>query len=60
MVKLSLYNVSGQLIELLFQGEKPAGYFDYQFQADQLPSGVYFYKIEVNDFSEMKKMMVVK
>lgn len=59
-VKLTLYNVNGQVTKTLFEGEKPAGYFTYHLQADQLPSGVYFYKIEVNDFTEMKKMMLVK
>lgn len=59
-VKLTLFNVNGQVIKTLFEGEKPAGYFNYHLQADQLPSGVYFYKIEVNDFTEMKKMMLVK
>ncbi|MFZ5516842.1 MAG: choice-of-anchor Q domain-containing protein [Candidatus Zhuqueibacterota bacterium] len=60
LVKLTLYNVNGQAIKTLFEGEQQAGYYTYQLQADQLPSGVYFYKIEVNDFTEMKKMMLVK
>jgi len=59
-VKISLFNANGQFIQTLFAGEQPAGYFSLPFQAAHLPSGVYFYKIEVNGFSDLKKMLLVK
>ncbi|MBP9120010.1 MAG: T9SS type A sorting domain-containing protein, partial [Ignavibacterium sp.] len=36
------------------------GYYNVAFKADNLSSGVYFYKIQVNNFSEVKKMMLLR
>lgn len=59
-VKITLFNANGQFLQTLFEGEQPAGYFSLPFQAAHLPSGMYFYKIEVNGFSDLKKMLLVK
>ncbi|MFZ5516841.1 MAG: T9SS type A sorting domain-containing protein [Candidatus Zhuqueibacterota bacterium] len=60
LVKISLYNVNGQKMDTIFEGAKDAGYHSVVFDASELSSGVYIYRIEVNDFSEMQKMILVK
>ena len=60
LVKLTVYDASGREAAILFNGELSAGSYNYDFDASQLASGVYFYKLESNDFSQTKKMMLVK
>lgn len=59
-VKISLFNINGQQIMTLLDEEKNAGYHSFLFETDRLSSGVYIYKIEVNNFSEIKKLTLVK
>ncbi len=59
-VKISLYNVNGQKMDTIFEGMNDAGYHSLIFKADNLTSGVYLYRIEVNNYSEMHKMILVK
>jgi hypothetical protein len=39
---------------------KPAGNYSVNFNAADLPSGIYFYRLEAGEFSEVRKMMLVK
>jgi len=59
-VDLRVYNILGKEVETLVLDEKPAGYHEVQFDARDLPSGVYLYKIKAGKFSETKKMILVK
>ncbi len=59
-VCINLYNISGQKVDVLVNGRQEAGYYSVDFNAESLASGVYFYRIEANDFSETKKMILVK
>ena len=59
-VVLKIYNVLGQEIETLINEEKPAGNHQIEFNAANLPSGVYFYKIRAGSFSQVKKMLLIK
>jgi len=59
-VLINLYNVSGQKVAVLADERKEAGYQFVDFNAENFASGIYFYKIEVNDFSKTKKMILVK
>jgi hypothetical protein len=59
-VKLIVYNTLGQTIKTLESGYKPAGNYSVNFNASDLPSGSYFYKLEAGQFSQIKKMMLLK
>lgn len=59
-VELKVYNVLGQLITTLVNEEKPAGFYEVDFNAANLPSGVYMYRIQAGDYVETKKMLLLK
>ena len=59
-VTLSVFNALGQLIAILQAGEQQAGYHDVRFDAQGLPSGVYFYKMQAGPFTETKKLLLVR
>ena len=59
-VKLIIYNMLGQVVEVIENGYKNAGNYSVTFSADELPSGIYFYKIEAGQFSQVKKMNLIK
>jgi hypothetical protein len=59
-VSLKVYNVLGQEVASLFQGERQAGEYSVNFNASQLASGVYFYRLEAGAFSITKKMILMK
>jgi len=59
-VKFIVYNTLGQTISVLENGFKGAGNYSIDYNAGDLPSGIYFYKLEAGQFSQVKKMMLVK
>jgi len=59
-VSLKVYNVLGKETAVLVDEYKPAGFYSVQFYADNVASGIYFYEIRVGNYSETKKMMVLK
>jgi uncharacterized protein (TIGR02145 family) len=59
-VKLIVYNSLGQTVKVLENGFKSAGNYSVNFNASELSSGTYFYKIEAGQFSQIKKMMLLK
>ena len=60
LVKISVYNMLGQEVALLLNELKEAGPHTLTFDASQLPSGAYFYKIETPHFNQVKKMLLAK
>ncbi|NOS85666.1 MAG: T9SS type A sorting domain-containing protein [Ignavibacteria bacterium] len=60
VVKLTVFDAAGRETATLLNGRLSAGTYNYDFDASQLPSGIYFYKLESNDFSQTKKMILVK
>lgn len=60
MVKLIVYDAAGKVAEELVNNELAAGNYEYSFNASQLASGVYFYKLTSGSFSEVKKMVLIK
>ena len=60
LVKLVVYDVLGKEVATLVNDEQTAGNYEVTFNASKLTTGVYFYKITSGDFSEVKKMMLVK
>jgi len=59
-VRIDLYNVSGQRVGVLLDKKQSAGYHSVDFYAENLATGIYFYTIEANDFSQTRKMILVK
>lgn len=59
-VVLEVYNVLGKKIATLVDGQINAGAHSIIFDAGQLPSGIYFYKFQANNFSSIKKMNLLK
>jgi hypothetical protein len=67
-VTIKVYNLLGNEIVTLVNGIKPAGTFEVDFNASEIPSGIYFYKLEAGNFLSgsgesfvhTKKMMLLK
>ena len=59
-VSLKVFDLLGREVKTLVNEEKPAGSYSLNFSAVDLPNGVYFYKLTAGNFSETKKMMLVK
>ncbi len=59
-VNIILYNVLGKQIATLVNESKPAGNYSVQFNAINLPSGIYFYKMQAGTFVETKKLLLLK
>ena len=59
-VKLSVYNLVGQSVAVVVDEYQSAGYHEYSFDATDLPAGVYLYKLQVGDYSSVKRMTLVK
>jgi thiol-disulfide isomerase/thioredoxin len=59
-VTLIVYDILGKEMTTLFKGEKTAGVNIIEFDASNLPSGIYFYRIEANGFTDTKKMLLIK
>ncbi len=59
-VKLNVYSVTGKLVVSLVNEFKPAGNYSVNFNAANLPSGVYFYRLTSGSFVENKKMILLK
>jgi hypothetical protein len=57
---LKVYDVLGNEISTLFNAEKPAGSYEVELNASNLPSGIYFYRLQAGDFVETKKMVLMK
>lgn len=59
-VTIKVYNLIGQEVATVFEGKKNAGSHSVSFNAYGLNSGVYFYKIQAGNFSQVKRMVLVK
>ncbi len=59
-VTLEVFNSLGQKVATLVDAQKSAGYHTASFDASQLSSGVYLYKLSTPGFSQTKKMLLVK
>jgi len=57
---LAVYNVVGEEVAVLVNGYTEAGIFDVSFDASNLPSGVYLYKLQSANSVQTKKMMLLK
>ena len=60
IVKLTLFNILGQQIRTLVNEFKESGVHTINFDASELNSGMYIYKIESGSFTQTRKMTLVK
>jgi len=59
-VKIEIYDILGRKIVMLCDEIQPAGYNQIIWDADSQPSGIYFYKIVVDGYSQVKTMLLLK
>ena len=60
LVTLKVYNVLGKEVASLVNEVKNAGSYAVDFDGSELTSGTYFYRIEAGDFTDVKKMILLK
>jgi len=59
-VQLEVYNVLGQKVVELVNSVQNKGIHNVTFNGSHLSSGIYFYKIQSNGFTDVKKMLIIK
>ena len=59
-IKLSVYNIVGEEVAVLVDGFSEAGFFEVTFDASNLSTGVYLYKLQSANSVQIKKMMLLK
>jgi len=65
-VKLKIFNILGEIVSQLLNEHRNAGYYEIQFNADQLQSGAYFYSIDASasggnrTYKSVRKMLLMK
>ncbi len=60
VVLLNVYDILGNEITTLVNRYQPPGIYEVEFDASNLPSGIYFYRLTAGTFTESKKMMLLK
>ena len=59
-IVLKVYNTLGKDIATLVNEEKPPGTYEIYFNASVLPSGIYYYRLTAEKYSDVKKLVVIK
>ncbi len=59
-VKLSIFNSLGQQVRTILDESRNAGVHEVEFNAVDMPSGTYFYKIEAGSYNYVRKMLLIK
>ena len=59
-VRLEVFNLTGQRVATLVSGPQQAGYHSHSFDARNLSSGVYIYRLRAGAFLQTRKMLLVK
>ncbi len=60
IVKIKVYDILGKEVKTLLNEYKEPGTYQLRFDAKDLPTGIYFYKIKSGNFSETKKMILAR
>ncbi|OGU42064.1 MAG: hypothetical protein A2315_10695 [Ignavibacteria bacterium RIFOXYB2_FULL_35_12] len=60
VVTLKIYDTLGREIETLLSDDKPAGYYDVVWNSGYFPSGVYFCQLKSEDYTDTKKLLLLK
>ena len=59
-VSLKIYNIKGQLVETIVDDAQEPGYHSVVWNAEDISSGIYFYRITAGDFTDTKKCVILK
>ena len=59
-VSLLIYDIHGRKVESLIEGIQPAGSHSIEWNASDLASGVYFYRLTADEFIQTRKMILIK
>jgi len=59
-VVIKLYDVLGRELQMLVDEMKEPGYYQFEFNASSLPSGVYFYRMRAGEHTSVKKLVLMK
>jgi photosystem II stability/assembly factor-like uncharacterized protein len=59
-VKLRIFNTLGQVVATIVDRDEQAGRQSVEYNAGHLPSGLYFYRLDANQFTSIKKMLLIK
>jgi hypothetical protein len=59
-VKLQLYNIAGRKIKTLMDEFREAGFHSVIFDASDLASGIYFYRLQAGNYAESRRMVLLK
>jgi hypothetical protein len=59
-VRLVVYNMLGQLVQELVDEYQEAGMYEVEFDANELPSGIYFYYFHAGHYVESKRMIILR
>jgi hypothetical protein len=59
-VTLKVFDITGKEVRMLDNGHKAAGKYSVTFNASDLASGMYIYRIQTSNFSEVRKMLLMK
>ena len=60
LVSLKIYDSLGREVKTVLNKVLQAGRYEYTYQGENIPSGLYFYTLTANDFSQTMKMILVK
>jgi len=60
LVNLKVFDILGRELATLINDHKLAGFYEVNFDASKLSSGIYIYQLKVNDFVSSKKMILLK
>ena len=59
-VEIKVYDAIGKLVTTLVSESKDAGYYDVEFDGSNLTSGIYLYQIKAGNFTQTKKLVLMK
>lgn len=59
-LRLKIFNILGEEVAILVSDRLSAGSYSYEWDASNLASGVYLYRLEAGEFIEIKKMILMR
>jgi flagellar hook assembly protein FlgD len=59
-VSIKVYDLLGREVSTIISEEMPAGSYSQQWNATNMPSGVYFYRLHAGQFAETKKLVLLR